>query len=227
MRDIRAYLIGILGTGATILAAGCGSDLSTQPGLEDQQAPRRFTPSPIGSFAKSGDLPAGQYNAKVTFTITPGTEAYIAIGPHYLYIPANAVCDPNTSGYGVTMWDKPCASATKPITVKATAGLEKGHPIVEFDTHLRFKPSRDSKYDVMLYLRDDKASQKSTITWCPESSTYCMDEAKVAPGSQLQTRFDPKGLYVYRKIEHFSGYNVTGGREGCDPFDPTCQEGGR
>jgi hypothetical protein len=55
-----------------------------------------------------------------------------------------------------------------------------------------------------------------------------MDEAKVAPGSQLQTRFDPKGLYVYRKIEHFSGYNVTGGREGsCDPFDPACQVEGQ
>ena len=227
MRDIRAYLVGILCTGATILAAGCGSDLSTQPGLEDQQAHPRLTPNPLGSFARGGDLPPGQYNAKVTFTINPSADAYIQIGPHYLYIPANSVCDPATSGYGVTTWSLPCATIKKPITVSATARLIDNHPIVEFDTHLRFKPSREAKYDVMLYLRDDKASGKSTITWCPESSTYCLDEAKVAPGSQLQTRFDSKALYVYRKIEHFSGYNVTGGREGCDPLDPTCQEGGQ
>jgi hypothetical protein len=225
MRGLRTYLVVSLCTGAIILAAGCGSDLTTQPGQQDQQTPRLLTPNPIGSHARIGDLPAGQYYVKVTFTIDPNASAYIAIGPHYLYIPANSVCDPTTSGYGVGTWTLPCASLTKPITVTARASLYNGHPLVEFDTHLRFRPTTDTRYDVMLYLRDDRATSASTITWCPESSAYCVDEAKLAFGSQLETRFDPAALYVYRKIEHFSGYNVTGGREGCDPLDIICLEG--
>lgn len=208
MRSVRVLLAGATTFCAAILAVACGSDLATQPG-SDAAATPRLAPSPIGHFDRT--LPPGIYNTTVRFTIDPTKDLYVQIGPHYLYIPAGSVCDPNTSGYGTAFWNLPCTPTTKSITVTAKAYLSDKHPVVEFDTHLRFKPSRESRYDVMLYLRDDNATPHSVITWCADSSTSCIDEAKIAPGSQLNTRFDPKGFYVYRKIEHFSGYNVTGG----------------
>jgi hypothetical protein len=227
MRGSRTYLVAILCTGATILAAGCGSDVTTQPGqAEIQQPTRPLTPNPLGTHAL-GSLAPSQYSAGVSFTIDPKYPTYVAIGPHFLYIPAGAVCNPMTSGYGVGTWSLACYSSTTAITVNAKAYLLNGHPVVEFDKHLRFKPSSDGSYDVMLYLRDDRADSRSKITWCPESGSLCIDESITAPWSSIRTWWDSEAFYVYRKIEHFSGYNVTGGREGCeDPSDPACQGGG-
>src|SRR5581483_8754887 len=131
-------------------------------------------------------------------------------------IPANSVCDPATSGYGDTMWDRPCATIKRPINVIATVSTKDGHPLVDFDTHLRFKPSNDNAAAVMIYLRDPSATSASTITWCPSTNaTVCIDEAKTQTGAvQLKTWFDNSSYWVYRRIEHFSGYNVTGGRDG-------------
>src|SRR5688500_19005161 len=41
------------------------------------------------------------------------------IGPHYVYFPANAICDPAKSTYGPTEWDKPCVLITRPIMIRA------------------------------------------------------------------------------------------------------------
>jgi hypothetical protein len=190
-----------------------------------QQPSRPLTPNPLGSRSLSSLAPS-QYSAAVSFTINPKYPTYVAIGPHFLYIPAGAVCNPTTSGYGVATWSLPCFSSSTSITVNAKAYLLNGHPVVEFDKHLRFKPSLDNSYDVMLYMRDDLATSASTIAWCPGSGEHCIDESLRTPWSQLRTWWDSQANYVYRKIEHFSGYNVTGGREGCDPSDPTCQEEG-
>lgn len=217
MRSVRAFLAGLVMAGSTVVAAACGSDFSTQPSTADTPLRSIATPSPVGSFSWGG-IPTSFYNANVKFTIDPRQDTYVQIGPHYLYIPAGAVCDPNTSGYGVLMWSLPCNSATRSITVTAKASLQKnGHPLVEFDTHLRFKPSKKSEYDVMLYLYDTHADNHTTITWCPDTGALCVDESVLSPTQQLKTRWDSQGSWVYRKIQHFSGYNSTGGRDDCDP----------
>src|SRR5690242_2097194 len=97
MRSVRAFLAGTIMAGIIVVAAACGSDFSTQPMPPAQaDAPARslLTPSPLGSFSRSGDLAPGQYNATVRFTINPRSDTYVQIGPHFLYIPAGAVCDP-------------------------------------------------------------------------------------------------------------------------------------
>lgn len=225
MRSVRAFLTGAIAAGIVVVAAACGSDFSTQPTQPTQaDAPARslLTPSPLGSFSR-GSLSSGQYYATVKFTIDPRSATYVQIGPHYLYIPAGAVCDPATSGYGVMMWALPCNSATRSIDITAKASLQNGHPLVEFDTHLRFKPSRHNEYDVMLYLRDDNTNGNATITWCPDTGSVCYDESKTSPAQQLNTRWDGQGKWVYRRIQHFSGFNVVDGHDNCDPADPNCQ----
>lgn len=218
MRSFRAFSATLAGVSAAILGVAC-SDVATAP----VEPVARIAPSPIGQFDRGGNGPGGgsvDYNATVTFTVKPGDDTYLQIGPHFLYIPENSVCDPATSGYGIDTWTLPCKTITKPLTITATASLYNGHPIVEFNVHLRFKPGNDSRFDVMLYLRDDKANTRSRIYWCPDAvpgkpAPVCVDETQttLSPG-RIQSRFDPRGGFIYRRIEHFSGYNVTAGDTG-------------
>jgi hypothetical protein len=213
MRSIRAFVAAACTVAATIVIAACGSDLSTQP-AQDAAPTYRLSlgPSPLGHFDRN--LPPGQYYATVKFTIDPNADAYIPIGPHYIYIPAHSVCV-SWAGYGSAFWDVPCVATTEKITVTASATVKNNHPFIDFDKQIRFRPNKDAE-PVMLYMRDDNASQKSIITYCSTaSSAKCVNETGVVKGINLGTRFDPKGLYVYRRIQHFSGYNVTGGRD-CD-----------
>lgn len=223
MRTVRAFLAGAVTFGAAAVAVACGNDFSTQPAATSQVAMRSIKPSPLGGKAQY--IPASSYTTTVRFTIDPYNDTYVQIGPHYLYIPRGAVCDQYTSGYGLAWWDIPCRSTSKSITVTAKASLDQnGHPLVEFDTPLRFRPDNDDKYGVMLYLRDDNASSKSVITWCESTGRTCVDEVLSLLTAKFYTRWDSQAKYVYRMIEHFSGYNVTGGRN-CDPSDPSCQVG--
>ncbi|HXT17670.1 MAG TPA: hypothetical protein VN706_18670 [Gemmatimonadaceae bacterium] len=212
MRRDRARLAAVLTFGFAIAAAACGHELATQP----HTAPSWLTPPPppnFASFDATSTTTSGPIS--VTFTIQPSSDNTVLIGPHALVIPANSVCDPATSGYGDGTWDNPCSTITAPITVTATASIVNGHPLVEFDTHLRFKPVQDyAPGVVMLYLRDDSASSTAKINWCPTSDTTCVDETQLPSNAyQLQTWYDPSGNWVYRKIKHFSGYNVAEGRD--------------
>lgn len=213
MRSVRARIAAGVVVALTMFAAACGRDLPTQP------ASTLRPPLPPTLDRNASPYLASATNLVVPFVIKPGADNKVWLGPHYIVIPANSVCDPATSGYGDGTWDRPCATITRPINVIATVSTKDGHPLVEFDTHLRFKPSSDNSSAVMLYLRDPNATSASTITWCPATNSVCIDEAKTATGAvELRTWFDNSSFWVYRRIEHFSGYNVTGGRDG-DPSD--------
>jgi hypothetical protein len=143
-----------------------------------------------------------------TLTYTPGDAIYANVGgQNVIYIPANAVCDPGSSGYGADSWDKSCNPATRTITITAKSWLDdKGHPYVEFHPALRFVPNKW----VVLYVADNKAVLDGTarIIYCPDAGS-CVDEAKTDPS--LFTFHWAGG--VYRRIKHFSGYNVAAGDE--------------
>lgn len=212
MRSVRARIAAGVLVALSVLAAACGRDLPTQP-----SSPLRPTLPPTLDRGTSPHFTSAT-TLIVPFVIKPDEDNKIWLGAHYIVIPANSVCDPATSGYGDTMWDRPCDTIKRPINVIATVSTKDGHPLVEFDTHLRFKPS-DNAAAVMLYLRDPNATSASTITWCPTATSTCVDEAKTQTGAvQLKTWFDNSSYWVYRRIQHFSGYNVTGGRDG-DPSD--------
>ena len=213
MRTARSFLLGTLSATAVVFAAACGSDSLTQPD-HSLKAP---TQSPSMLLGTTGTV------TSVKFTINPTADNYIQIGAHLLVIPANSVCDPATSGYGPSTWANPCTTIKKPISVTAKAStMADGHPYVDFDTHLRFKPTSDTSSWVMLYLQDANAGVQSKILWCPITALLCIDETATSTTGTLETHYDNQTYFVYRRIQHFSGYNVTGGRDECDPTDPTC-----
>jgi hypothetical protein len=215
MRSARARLAIGLALGLASLVVSCGLDLPTQPASSLNPPP----PPSAAQFARDVS-PNGPSGAPITvaFTIKPFDDNTIVIGPHVLVIPAGSVCDPANSGYGDGVWNRGCAAVRHTIKVIATARTFDGHPLVEFDTHLRFKPvTMFERGAVMLYLRDSHATAASKIAWCPSANSNCVDESKrPADAVQLRTWYDASGYWVYRKIQHFSGYNVTGGDKGGD-----------
>ena len=217
MRSARARLAIGLPLGLAFLAVSCGRDLSTQPASSLNPPPP--PPPATASASFSRDVSANGASTApitVTFTIKPFDDNTIVIGPHLLVIPAGSVCDPASSGYGEGVWNRGCASVRHPIEVVATATVVNGHPLVDFNTHLRFKPTpMFNRGAVMLYLRDNHATSASKIAWCPTANSSCVDESKrPVDAVELKTWYDASGYWVYRKIQHFSGYNVTGGDKG-------------
>ena len=150
----------------------------------------------------------------VTFTIDPkvGGTFNLAQG-HFVYFPARAVCDPATSTYGPTHWDEPCVPATKPITVTAVSMRTiDGAPFVSFEPALRFVPTKGDKGFVYLYMHDDDYLRwmKMEIDYCFDGLA-CVDESALDPTLHTQ-KTTARYKYLFRRIKHFSGYNVAAGR---------------
>jgi hypothetical protein len=146
-------------------------------------------------------------SATITYNPNETLSANVG-GQNSIYIPANAICEIGTSGYGPSMWDKPCTASTRPITITAKSWLDdKGHPYIQFQPNLRFLPNKW----VILYVADNKAvlDGRARIVYCPDSGSSCIDEAKTDP--TLFTFHWANG--VFRRIKHFSGYNVAAGDE--------------
>ena len=184
--------------------------------------------SPIAP--RSANAPEGAPNAMVvinqmapdstsaTFTVT-GTGGMFSMGPHHVYFPAYAICNPARSTYGTTEWDKPCEPLGSAITIKAEVRVTNGVPWVYFTPNLRFVPSSYPSRWVWLYLETRKPVNPADldrfkILWFSEVGAQAIDESLADP--TLVTHIWPETGLVYRRIKHFSGYQVHDGRAAVD-----------
>ena len=138
------------------------------------------------------------------------------LGKHALYFPANTICDPAISTYGPTEWDKPCTTITQPIQIRAELREQDGRSWIDFSPHLRFAPSEDDHRWVYLFMTTKPPEGKRLsgahappILWSPAIGVPGIDESLL--DETLRTKWDKKLGGVYRRIEHFSGYNVWSG----------------
>ena len=123
--------------------------------------------------------------------------------------PAGSVCDVETTSYGPTEWDQPCTPQRDSvnITVKAWVDAE-GHPRLDFSPRMRFNPAADPV--VISMVTADPAGTSLGIRYCPEGATECVDES--IADADLQTFFTPATGTYFRRVKHFSGYNIAAGR---------------
>jgi hypothetical protein len=197
----------------TVLATACGDSLV-------DPAQQRAIVSAAPAFGKSGGPQTFTYYPDRLLNISLGNGNAIGVGNkgHSLQIPANAICDPAVSSYGTGEWDKPCVLLTTPIQITAKVNEVNGFASVEFEPALRFSPD----VEVILTFSDKKASSDplARILYCSGGKTTCVDESKTDPS--LVTHRDFRGQ-IFRRIKHFSGYNVVLGGE-CDLSlgDPDC-----
>jgi hypothetical protein len=198
-----------------VVVAGCGETaLGPQPDAVQTARPAQGS---TRALSRTDTLVS-------TLVIDPSVTSTYALGDgNTLTIPAHSLCDPATSTYGPTEWDKPCPLATSTVTVTFKGWLNRyNHPHVDFSPSMRFlTPPNGGGGWVSLNFADASAwSDSSTkILYCA-TATSCVDESATDFDVRTQKNGD---VVVWRKIKHFSGYNVATG-EACEPSpdDPDC-----
>lgn len=220
--DIPRRLLAVAGL---LLLAACSSDDAVAPATPTLAARPTLAapPMPPAAVNPAVYVTGVAYTADsvfVNFTVTP-SGGWFLVGYNAVYFPANAICEPTTSGYGVDTWDRPCTPATRNIQIKARAGRglnDRGW--VQFDTDLRFVPTADPARWVRIYMWSAEVDRpkpadwqwqesKFKIFWIPEGTRTLVDEAVADPTLQTQVLWGT-GL-VTRRLKHFSGYQVGNG----------------
>jgi hypothetical protein len=146
------------------------------------------------------------------FTVSP-SGGFFRMGKHGIVFPRNVICEPATSSYGREFWDAACQVLRRPIRIHAELRQQDGREWVDFSPELRFKPSRRPVEWVWIYMHTDAAVVRDhslQILWSPAIGVPGIDESVDDPTQR--TFVSPWSGYAYRRIKHFSGYNVTSGR---------------
>ena len=191
---------------SVVVMAAC-ADSSVAPTLEQAALLPGGAPRPsiiVNSMA------ADQSSADFVVTTSGG---YFQMGKHAILFPARAICDPATSGYGPDFWDNDCEVLRGHVNIHAELRQQDGREWIDFTPELRFRPSASPSEWVWIYMYTDAAALSDaslSILWSPAIGVPGIDESLDDP--TLQTYVSSWGGYAYRRIKHFSGYNVTAGR---------------
>jgi hypothetical protein len=216
---------------AALIVVGCSESSPTMPsrGLA------------AGSDARPELKPNGLFGGykSTSFTLTADGGSFDVGGLFTVSFPANSVCDPDASSYGPGTWDSPCVTLDdgKSITVKATYGFTLGGgPVVDFSPALRFSPGSNVTIATAVYApvltifksyfsANPSALRYFGVYYTPDLGNTAFTDAGY--DASLQTHVNLTTGLVWRRIKHFSGYNVTSGLP-CDPSpdDPDCIDTG-
>ena len=217
---------GAVAAAAVVGLAAC-SDSAVGP-----STPRGLAPADAPSL----DISVSSWGYRtVTFTLTSDGGTY-NIGSFYtLTVPADGVCSLKSS-YGPGTWDSACQTLGKneTITVTATYGYSNGGPVVDFSPALRFNPAAQVTLSTMLYApiltaakgyfsKNPSALGFFGMYYTPNLGSSLVSDAASDPS--VATHVNLTTGLVWRRVKHFSGYNVSAG-EACDPADgdPNCVE---
>jgi hypothetical protein len=196
-----------LATATLVVAAGCG----------DQVAPTAIAPT--GPSLSRGGRGGGSL---YSFSISPRGGVYW-VGQYLLVVPAHAVCDPATSSYGPGTWDDPCTPAASAIHITATVNTIDGRDYVNFSPDIRFVPSSSQSGWVTLHtfrlaaIGGHGDLRRFSILFSEVPGGPIVDES--ATDSTLATYVNIRTGAVWRRIKHFTGYNVHSGMvDDCTPY---------
>ena len=177
---------------------------------------------PFDAAATGASLLLGAGDQReLTITVDPNTTRYYQLGESWVYIPRGAVCRLDSS-YGVSEWDKDCVSETQTFSIPVTVGQRNGHALIVFGRDMRFKPTNDPLQAVYLYLREPSLVQGNFGVLWQGADGQWIDEAATDPTLRA---FRVQGVWVGRRVKHFSGYNVSLGFS--EQRDPTIYGFGR
>ena len=212
---------------ASILAAFACNDANLDP---RPAAPRAATSRPV---LDRGGIPNADAPESYEFDIDTAAST-ISLGDRFtLSFPANAVCDPSSSSYGVGHWNDDCVPTARSVNVHAKIWQRDGRVYVDFSPALRFAPSANVTISTtllasMLAGRADLAATPRmlhgyALQYSPDGSSR-VNEVATLGDSSLLTHIDLQTGLVWRRIKHFSGYVIAYSGEPCDPDlgDPLC-----
>lgn len=217
--------------GIVAFGAACSADMPSAP---TANVDRDLAGAFYGVGNGNGNDKGGNNATTVSFAIMPSGGTYSLGGQHWIRVPANAVCDPLTSGYGPTLWDTPCTTVDHPVYVTATVTVSQGRPEVRFSPDIRFAPAGPREYSrwVILGLKVHGKLHdqlKYGVWYQPTGTTKWIDEGATDPTLRA---WRTTGNTIARRLKHFSGYVIRLGNEGeqdCTPemeMDGLCSTGG-
>ena len=197
---------------AMIAVAGCQENIASPAISPSGPAALSRAPQSRPNFSLSYDASAQNATADFTVGVSGGL---FAVGNHAVYFPANVICDPATSSYGVGSWDDSCTVLKGSISIHAESRMVNGKPWIDFTPALRFAPSANPARWVWLYMSMPGVSSSNlsqfNILYAPTIGGPAYDEALTDPTLRTYIGHD-MGL---RRIKHFSGYTWTG--NSCEP----------
>ena|SRR5689334_5451946 len=187
---MRSYAKAVLVLSALAIVGACADNSAVAPTTE---AAAFVAPA---HFLKTGYV--------VAFRVDNSKGATQLIGDHVINIPANAICDLATSGYGVDYWNKSCSPMKGAVVITATVLVgPNGEPMVDFQPAMRFAPTKE----VTLFFKDVKGGSKNiSIKYC-NNAGFCVDESLSNP-ALAPFRIAGSNNIIGRRLAHFSGYVV-------------------
>jgi hypothetical protein len=210
---MRRY-VPILIAGAAFIAAACRESIAPtrSVGLTTIGAPVAY------SYAAPVDIKS----KSVTFELDPAG-GRVKVGDFTLDYPANAVCDPATSGYGEDTWELPCETLNGPITITATYWWVNKTSFVDFQPDIRFSPEKEVFISTKRGAKKAEDLDAFTMYYFKSvgSTWYFYNDGSVDQTVATQRDFDTKR--VWRRVKHFSGISLSSGMI-CDETvgDPDC-----
>ena len=221
----------VFGGGIVVASSACGVD-SLDKSTAPSNAPHATTAQGKSSFVPTAAQKAliGVTDGTYRVTFNPQQNQVLSLGPNRLEIPANAVCALGTSSYGAAFWNAPCTPETSPVQLTVTVrNAASDNPSVDFQPAMRFNPEKT--VSIFFYVPNVSQSDAKNwiITYCPNggsgsfstsssgsgsgsgwSSGKCVNEALTDP--DLRTYVDYNASVLFRRLKHFSRYQVdTGG----------------
>jgi len=232
MRRISRAL-PILGAAAlALLSLSCGES-STSPSASRVLNPAGGKPS----LDYNSGAPFGGVRT-TSFTVTSDGGTFQIGGLYALAFPANSICDPATSSYGPGTWDDPCTTLAddQSVTITATLAFTNSGLTIDFSPALRFNPNTKVLIATNVYANaitshaDYFAANPSALHTLGIYYSPRLDAAAKTDAGfdrSLVTHVNLNTGIVWRRIKHFSGYNVFTGLP-CDPSpdDPDCIDDG-
>jgi hypothetical protein len=226
-------LVAVLSGGIVVASSACSVD-SLEKSTAPSSASNVTTTEHTSTFAPSAAQKAllGVTDGTYRVTFDPKKDQVFPLGPNRLEIPANAVCALGITSYGPAFWDAPCTPQNAPVQLTITVrNAASDHPSVDFQPAMRFNPQAAA---VQLYFYVPNVSQADAknwvITYCPSAgsgssslstsnsgsgsasgstSGGCVNEALTDP--DLQTFVDYNASVLFRRLKHFSRYQVDDG----------------
>jgi hypothetical protein len=209
-KQFRIAALVLVG-GIVVASSACSVDSTApapqQPGARPAERASQFVPT------EAQKALVGVTDGTYRVTFNPQQGQVLSLGPNRLEIPANAVCNTGTSGYGPSFWNAPCTPETRPLTLTVTVkDANSDHPSVDFQPAMRFNPQTT----VSLYVYVPRVTRTDAKNWviqyCPSSGTgsgKCVNEALTDP--DLRTFVDYDANVLFRRLKHFSRYAVDDG----------------
>jgi hypothetical protein len=224
MRSLSRYLAA----GMVLVAVAACSD-STVP---SSPSARTLTPTPPAFDLSTTGHSFGLQSSD--FTLTSRGGSFAISGLYTVTFPANSVCNPDNTKYGSTEWDKACSTLRdgQSIKVHAVLSLASGGLAIDFTPALRFSPSSQVtistgvfapvlKANKDYFLAHPSALNFLAISYSPGLGASSVNDYKT--DSSLITHVNLTTGQIWRRVKHFSGYNISTG-QACDPSpdNPDC-----